>query len=309
MIASPNPPVVGIDVAARWLDCSWPGGQHLRVPNSPNGWKNVIRESAGCVIALEATGVYYFGMAQAAFEDGLGVRVINPWQVRTFAISRLSRTKTDKVDAGLIREFAERLYPDLRAWYPPPPGLLRVSALVRLGDGLVRHRVAAGNRVHALQQFEPMVAEVAVSIGDALREERARVMAEALRVGKEDDLVGMWLSQLVRLPGFGEVSALKFLAYAGDVRRFGSARQFAAYTGLTPKFQQSGTREAIGSISRMGSRPLRSVLYMSALSAVRTKSSYGDLHRRLVAAGRPRKVGIVAVANRLARAAWSVCVR
>lgn len=261
------------------------------------------------VMVMEATGVYYLGFARAAHAAGFAIRVVNPWQVRLFASSRLSRTKTDKVDAVLIRDFGERMLPDLVGWHPAPEGLERVSALVRLGDGLMRHRVAADNRVHALQHVDKLVAEVAAPIGGVLRVERDRVMREAAAAAREDPLVSVWLACLMELPGFGETTALRFLAYSGDLRRFGGARRFAAFTGLTPRFQQSGDGLEVGVISRVGPRQLRSILYWAAISAGHSNSPMGDMYRRLVSAGKPKKVAVVAVANRLARAAWSVCVQ
>lgn len=258
---------------------------------------------------MEATGVYYLGVARAAHAAGLYVRVLNPWQVRLFASSRLSRTKTDKVDAALIRVFAERMLADLPPWYPSPEGLERVAALVRLADGLLRHRVAAGNRVHALKHVDPLVAEVAAPIGDVLKGERDRVMSAAREAAEADPLVSLWLAGVVSLPGFGVTSGLRFLAYAGDLRRFGTARRFAAFTGLTPRFSQSGDGVEVGRISRVGPRELRSILYWAAISAGTSKSEFGELYRRMVAAGKPKKVALVAVANRLARAAWSACVK
>lgn len=309
MIAAPSPLLVGIDVAARMLDCSWPGGEYARLPNSPAGWQKLIGRSPGAVIVLEATGVYYYGLAVAAYTAGLGVRVVNPWQVRSFASSRLSRTKTDKVDAALIREFGERMFPDLAVWYPPPEGLLRVASLVRLGDGLVRHRVAAGNRVHALRHIDEFVATAAEDIASVLRAERVRVMRLALIGCEEDELLSVWLKQLQTLPGFGEIASLRLLAYAGDLRRFGSARKFAAYAGLTPRFKHSGEVKTPGAMSRIGSGPLRGVLYMAAISAGKSHSEHGEMYRRLVAKGKPKKVALVALANRLARAAWTVCIQ
>lgn len=259
-------------------------------------------------MVMEATGVYYIGLARAAHTAGIGVRVVNPWQVRLFASSRLSRTKTDKVDAALIRDFGERMLPDLLPWYPPPEALERVAVLVRLADGLLRHRVAASNRVHALEYLDPWVAGVAGGVIESLEVERGAIMAAALEAGEADELVGNWLAGLVTLPGIGEVSALRILAYGGDLRRFGTGRQFAAYTGLSPRFSQSGDSEAVGRISRVGPGALRGALYWSAMAAGRTNTPQGELYRRLVAAGKPKKVALVAVANRLARGSWRVCV-
>lgn len=308
--ASDDLPVVGVDVASRWLDVSWAVGRHERVSNAEAGWERVARGAQGHVLVMEATGVYYLGLARHAVEAGVVVKVANPWQVRAFAATRLTRTKTDKVDAGLIREFGERLGSSVPRWWPMPVALERVSGLVRFGDGLLRQGVAASNRLHALSVVEAsVVEEIGVSVKAALDQERVRVMALALAAAESDELLAGWLAGLRTLPGFGDVSSLRFLAYAGDVRRFRSGRQFAAFTGLVPRFKQSGGGPEVGVMSRVGSSSLRGVLYWAAMSASQSKTPHGDFYRRLRAGGKGGKVALVALANRLARAAWSVCVR
>lgn len=216
---------------------------------------------------MEATGIYYRSLAVAAVDAGVSVRVVNPFQVKAFAASRLTRQKTDKVDAKVIREYGVRMLDELRPWWPAPEALHRVQALVRLGDGLLRHRIAASNRAHALKFSDPVVLAAAEPLSKVLTVERARLMKTALEVARADDLIGMWVERLSGLPGVGELSALRILAYAGDLRRFGSARQFAAFTGLPPRFNQSGLGREVGRMSRVGSRELRGVLFWSAMSA------------------------------------------
>lgn len=274
------------------------------------GWRSVVSGAVGHVLVMEATGIYYQGLARHAVECGISVKVVNPWQVKSFAVTRLSRTKTDRVDAGLIREFGERLAGSVPLWWPMPVALERVSGLVRFGDGLLRHGVAAGNRLHALGVVEAsVVEEIGTNVKAALDQERARVMILALAEAQSDELLSGWLAGLNSLPGFGDVSSLRFMAYAGDIRRFGTARQFAAHTGLVPRFKQSGGAPEIGVMSRVGSSKLRGVLYWAAMSASLSHTPHGDFYRRLRANGKGGKVALVALANRLARAAWSVCVR
>lgn len=308
--ASESSGVVGVDVGSRWLDTSWPNGAYRREPNTVAGWERLSRSAEGLTFVMEATGVYYLGLARHATAAGVTVRVVNPWQVRAFATSRLARTKTDKADAALIREFGERMGADLPVWWPMPLELRRVSVLVRFGDGLLRDGIAAGNRAHALGVADALaVAEIGESVKASLVAERERVMALALQVAEEDELVGGWLSALRGLPGFGDVASLRFLAYSGDLRRFGSARQFAAFTGLVPRFKQSGGGLEVGVMSRVGSKELRGILYWAAMSASRSDTPHGEFYRTLRQRGKRGKVALVAVANRLARAAWAVCVR
>lgn len=307
-LAAP-PSIVGVDVGYRWLDLCLPDDSHVRVANSEAGWAEALALSVGRVIVLEATGVYFRGLAVAASMAGVSVRVVNPVQVKAFAGSRLSRSKTDTIDARLIRDFGERMLPDLTPWFPAPPGLYRVMSLVRLADGVMKQRVGAGNRVHAGRLGDEIVAEVGAEVAAVLRSERKRIMGIARVHAESDELVGLWLSRLEELPGFGELSALRLLAYAGDLRRFPSGRHLASYAGLAPVFRQSGNSAEVGRMSRVGSRQLRSVLYWSALAAARSSSDVALFYARLVAAGKPKKVALVAVANKLCRVAWGVCVR
>lgn len=304
-----TPSVIGVDVGHRWLDLAFPDGSSTRVANSESGWLEVIDRASDSTLILEATGVYFRGLAIAAVRAGVSVRVVNPAQVRAFADSRLTRSKTDKLDARLIRDFGQRMYADLRPWFPAPDGLHRLITLVRLADGVMKQRVGAANRVHATRLGDPVLTGVAEHVTTILRAERRRIMDIAREQAESDELIRGWFGRLQELPGFGEISALRLLAYAGDLRRFPSGRHLASYAGVAPVFRQSGGSSEVGRISRVGSRELRSLLYWAALSASHSKSDVGELYRKLVEAGKPKKVALIAVSNRLCRIAWSVCIR
>lgn len=151
--------------------------------------------------------------------------------------------------------------------------------------------------------------ELALSVPDSIQSLRASLYAEAQAIVASYSLAASWFSALQTLPGIGPTLALKLLAYSGDLRRFHSARAYAAYTGLTPRIYQSGEMEATARISRIGPPMLRASYYLAATAATRTDSAQAALYSRLVDSGKPKKVALVAVAHRLARAAWAVCAR
>src|SRR5215207_6217458 len=94
---------------------------------------------------LEATGTYGDSLAAYLHEQGHTVSRVNPASVKAYAQSRLSRTKTDRVDASLIAGFcAERRPP---AWHPPAPELRELQALARRLDSLVEIRTMEENRL------------------------------------------------------------------------------------------------------------------------------------------------------------------
>jgi len=300
---------IGIDVSRSRLDVAI-SDQLLQFPNTPDGISALIaRLSVDASVVMEATGVYYRPLAYALHRAGFMVYVVNPLQVRAYARSLLSRNKTDKADARLLARFLAQYRDQLSPYHPLPEALYLSSLLVRFAEGLVSQRAATLNRLHAWAYASPHVHQLAKSVPDTLQTLRLAFYTEALALLKAEPLIYAWFEALQTLPGLGPISALKVLAYSGDMRRFRSARAYASYTGLTPRIYQSGELLPVARISRIGPPTLRGVYYFSALSAIRTNTPQAALYARLVEAGKPKKLALVAVAHRLARAAWSVCVR
>ena len=89
-------------------------------------------------VCMEATGRYSLGVALALHDAGHVVSVVNPAQIRDFARTKLGRNKTDKVDAALIREYAELFKPE--PWIPPSPAMRRLCELQTMRAGIIRSR-------------------------------------------------------------------------------------------------------------------------------------------------------------------------
>ena len=96
-------------------------------------------------VCMEATGRHSLGVALALHDAGHVVSVVNPAQIRDFARTKLGRNKTDKVDAALIREYAELFKPG--PWTPPSPAMRRLCELQTVRAGIVRNRAEWKNRI------------------------------------------------------------------------------------------------------------------------------------------------------------------
>ncbi|MCS7057932.1 MAG: IS110 family transposase [Meiothermus sp.] len=298
---------VGVDVSSRWLDVALPDGEVIRVDN-PAGVARLLQlVPPGAVVGFEATSTYYRPAAYALHQAGFQVYLLNPQAVKSYARSLLRRAKTDKADARFIARYLAERQADLTPYEPFADSLALVAFLVRFVDALTADRVGVLNRLHAWEYVVPGIADVVREVPTTLASLRSRFLGEALRVVQRDPLLSSWLSALVSLPGVGELTALKILAYSGDMRRFRYARAYAAYTGLTPRIYQSGVASERASISRVGPSRLRACYFMAAVVA--SRSSRRDFVERMVARGKPKRVALVALAVRLARAAWAVCVR
>jgi len=300
---------VGVDVSSRWLDVALgPDGPLHRFPN-PSGIPDLLRFlPPGSVVGVEATGSYHRPLAYALHRAGFPVYVLQPLSVASYARSLLRRAKTDRADARLIARFLSERVHELPPYEPSPDSLTLLSVLVRLEAGLTSDRVALLNRLHAWSYVLPSLSDLE-GIPDRIQGIAREVRSRALEVVRSDPLLSGWFSALLSLPGVGEAIALRILAYSGDMRRFSSARAYAAFTGLTPRLHQSGQSPERGHISRVGPPPLRGAFYMAALSAYRSDPDRRAFVEALLARGKPKRLALVALANRLARAAWSVCVR
>ncbi len=130
--------ILGIDISQKTVDAillDHTGTRHHRqFTNNEKGfqvlhdWLTTFQVSQ-LHACMEATNVYWEELADALFQHGYQVSVVNPARTKGFAISQLQRNKTDKVDSGVIADFCERLSP--RLWHPPSPERRQLRDMVR----------------------------------------------------------------------------------------------------------------------------------------------------------------------------------
>src|SRR5271166_4675542 len=118
--------------------------------NTPDGWQLVrawlkAMGSKQAHVCMEATGRHSLGVALALHDAGHVVSVVNPAQIRDFGRTKLGRNKTNKVDAALIREYAELFKP--APWAPPSPAMRRLCELQTVRAGIVSNRAEWKNRI------------------------------------------------------------------------------------------------------------------------------------------------------------------
>ncbi len=240
---------LGIDVAKDTLAVALLGPKTPRktsVPNTTAGYARLAQwraaQHVGQVqVCLEATGTYSDNVAQALYDAGYRVCVVNPARIAAYAKSQLSRTKTDAADAVLIARFAQAEAATRTAWTPPDPALRELRAFVRHLDALQLQRQAELNR-QASGEYPTAVAEALQAHITFLDEQIACVLAHVNdHLNGHPDLRKQ--QELLRsIPGIGTPTAVRILAEAGDLTRFADARAVAAYAGLTPRQYTSGTR-------------------------------------------------------------------
>jgi transposase len=230
--------------------------------------------------------------------------VVNPAAIKAYAQSRLSRTKTDRVDASLIAGFcAERRPP---AWRPPAPELRELQALVRRLEALVEMRVAEENRLAA----GGAVAAVRASV-----EEHIAYLSEQIKRTEKlisdhiDSHPGLRRQRelLDSIPGVGEATAAALLAEVPDIKQYRSARQLAAFAGLVPRERQSGSSvRGRVRLSKIGNARLRKALYFPAVTALRCSPFFQAWAEGLRARGKSKMAVIGAAMRKLVHLAYGV---
>jgi transposase len=307
-----NPFFLGIDVAKAKLDCALllPEGKlrHKTVPNTPEGFDTLrvwLRKSGAETVhvCMEATGVYWEGVAEyMAALDSVCVSVINPSQIKAFGASELVRTKTDRVDAGLIARFcAERRPPP---WQAPSPTEQALRAMVLRLDALQRMRTQERNRLKVARATVREGIEAHVHWLDTQIEALAKKIRDHI-----DQDPGMHDKHelLMSIPGLGERTIAVLLAFYGDPDRFGNARQAVAFAGLDPRHHESGSSVKVPPhMSKIGHAFMRKALYMPAMVALNRTDWGSRFHQRLTTAGKPPMVIIGAMMRKLVHVAFGV---
>jgi transposase len=249
---------------------------------------------------MEATSVYWKAIAVFLHALCVQVSVVNPMQIKNFARSKLSRGKTDALDAKLIAEFTARMQPNI--WHPQTQAFEEIRGLTRALDNLKRSLRRESNQLHSVLRSTPRVESVIASLKARiafLKEQQAQLEVELERVILEIPEVATDFALLKSVPGIGVVTASLLLAETrGCLHRF-SGRGISAFAGLNPCPRESGLMKGKAVLSGLGNPRLRRGFYMAALAASRGENRFAALNKRLREAGKPGKVALIAVAHKI----------
>jgi transposase len=292
-----KPIFVGIDVSKDRLDVHVRPLRHAFAAGRDS--EDLQRLAAELVrlgpalVVLEATGGFEVTVAAALAAAGLPLAVVNPRQIRDFARATGRLAKTDALDAEAIALFAERIRPEPRPLAGPDARALaelvarRRQLVEMIGMEKNRLRQATGKRVRkslaaTLKVLEAELARLDRDIDGTVR--GSPVWREA------EDL-------LTSVPGVGDITARTLIAELPELGRL-DRRRIAALVGVAPVNRDSGRWRGHRAIAggRVG---VRNTLFMATLTAIRWNPVIRAHYARLAAAGRPKKLAIVACIRHL----------
>jgi len=291
---------LGIDVAkAELVVAARPSGERWTVANDERGVQALVerlRGGAPTLIVLEATGGYELLCVSALAAAALPVVVVNPRQVRDFARATGQLAKTDQIDAGILALFAERVRPPVRAL--PAADAQALEALLARRRQLLEMLQAERNRLgQVFGGDKPLVKKSLTThitflqraLDAADRELRDQIQQSPAWRAQDE--------QLQRVTGVGPVLSLTLLAELPELGRV-SRREIAKLAGVAPLSRDSGTLRG-RRVVQGGRASVRAVLYMGTLVATRHNAVIRDFYQRLLAAGKPKKLALVACMRKL----------
>ena len=301
-----NTKIAGIDVGKRTLDVAMHGGgEELQTSNDAGGWEALagwLRERGVTRVGLEATAGYERGVRGRLEAAGLVVVVHQPLEVRLFARLKRLRAKTDRIDAALIAAATAQV-DTVRAAQDP--------RLIALAERLTAYEQISDQAAQLKTFMEhvtlpDLIADLGEQI-DSLMRLKMRLAQEIMaRIKAFDDLAARW-NLLQSLPGVGPLVAASLVIRMPELGAL-KRGQPASLIGVAPFDRQSGQWRGHSSIAGGRSRPRR-MLYLAAVAAKRSDPGFKAFADRLLAAGKPTKLTIVAVMRKLIEAANLVLAR
>jgi len=296
-------PILGIDIAKQRVAVALLVEGKVRnrsFKNAPDGFESLalwlrkwgIDQVHAC---MEATGNY--GEALAIYLHGAGhtVSIVNPARIKGFAQSELIRTKTDKVDAGIIARFCLAMKPV--SWTPPSPEIRSLRALVRWVDSLTGMLTQEKNRLGSAHESVIPLIKGHINYLDKEIEEVREQIADL--IDRDPDL-SQKKDLLTSIPGIGTATIPVILAELDNLERFKHVRELVAFIGLAPKERLSGSSiKGKPRLCKTGNARLRKALYMPALVSIQCNPLMIVFYNRLKEKGKNGKVIVCAIMRKL----------
>jgi len=306
----------GIEVSAQTLRVALARQGRATVrrefPNTRQGHQALLRFLARSGrpvrVAMESTGLYGLDLALCLHQARVAVMVANPRAVRHFATALMQRSKTDLLDAEVLRQFAARM--PFVAWRPPSPAAFQLVAVARRLEALTEMRAAEKSRRHAASLSEALPAIIRRDVERSIQtHEHAiqRLTRAAQEFVLSDPALAQRFELLLSIPGIATTSALHLLAELALLPEDLDVRQWVAYAGLDPRLYTSGTSvHKKVRISKAGNKHLRRALYMPALVAIVHEPHLRAFYDHLLRRGKTKLQALVATMRKLLHAIFGM---
>jgi transposase len=292
--------MIGVDVAKAKLDIALDDKTIITINNNEDDFKKLLNKLPmvkGICFVMEASGGYEKKFANFLLTEKIEVAIINAKRVRDFANAMGMNAKNDRIDALIIRHYAQVAYAKdkLRTREPQSEAEQHIEPLLRRRNQLV------GQRAIEKQHLETAINEAVIhSIEKNINylDTEIKDIESKIKIDIDGDKnLKKEMKRLVDVKGIGDVTAFTLLSQLPELGNV-SNKEITALVGLAPYSKDSGNKKGRRIIS--GGRSLvRSVLYMATLSAIQFNEPIKAFYQRLVASGKPKKLALTACMRKL----------
>lgn len=287
---------VGVDTGKSQLDIYIrPLDIYFTVPNTEKGIIDAIktiRKHRPQRVVIEATGRLEMPFILACDKAKLPYVIANPLHVKRFAGAIGQRAKNDRLDAALIAHYAEAIQPKLTQL--KSENIRLMSDLVTRRNQLLSMQTMEKNRTQILPQ------SLASSIKPILTALKNQITKIEEKITKLIDTSPEYQAKnelLQSMPGVGKIVAASIISNVPELGYI-TNKQASSLIGVAPITRESGRLKGKRMIQG-GRAQVRTVLYMAMMSAIQCNPIFKATYERLLAAGKPQKVAIVACMRKM----------
>ncbi|MBY8173548.1 IS110 family transposase [Vibrio fluvialis] len=287
---------VGVDTGKSQLDIYIrPLDIYFTVPNTEKGIIDAIktiRKHRPQRVVIEATGRLEMPFILTCNKAKLPYVIANPLHVKRFAGAIGQRAKNDRLDAALIAHYAEAIQPKLTQL--KSENIRLMSDLVTRRNQLLSMQTMEKNRTQILPQ------SLASSIKPILTALKNQITKIEEKITKLIDTSPEYQAKnelLQSMPGVGKIVAASIISNVPELGYI-TNKQASSLIGVAPITRESGRLKGKRMIQG-GRAQVRTVLYMAMMSAIQCNPIFKATYERLLAAGKPKKVAIVACMRKM----------
>jgi len=298
--------ILGIDVSKQTFDTCDLKETYSKFDNGEEGFLSFVHQlSTTTLCVMEVTGIYHLELARFLYKRNIPVAVVNPLSVKRFIQMHLKRNKTDKADAKMIALYGQTQSVEL--WEPSDQLLEKGADYYAVMEQCTQIRSSLKNVLEALRtkkSDECLLGYIKEQIDfQSIQIEKMEALTIELIKAYNESLY----TNIKSIKGIGKKTALALIITTNGFENFGSAKQLSSYFGIAPTEKSSGTSvNGKRKISKMGNPLVRKKLYMCSLQAAKHNTTCKQLYERLVNKGKPKKLALIAVANKLIKIAFAV---
>ncbi|WP_394390014.1 IS110-like element ISShwo3 family transposase [Shewanella woodyi] len=287
---------VGVDTGKFQLDIYIrPLDIFFTVKNDEKGIKdavNSIKQYTPKRIVIEATGRLEMPFIMACAEANLPFVIANPIHIKRFAGAIGQRAKTDKLDAKLIAHYGEAIKPKLSTLKPSI--MQAMSDLVSRRNQILAMQTMEKNRLQILPKDLAMTIKPILT---AFKNQIEKIEAKIVKLIESCPDYQAKNIILQSMKGIGKIAAASIISNLPELGYINN-KEASSLVGVAPMNKESGRFKGQRKIQG-GRHQVRTVLYMAMMSAIQSNPVFKQTYQRLVAAGKPKKVAIIACIRKM----------